>query len=346
MDDFFVHKYRELYKNRTPGREGCQRERRRKLLEEQKHQRQQTTDENRGITKFVQKQPRDAKQAAVFDRFYANKIQLSEWLKEKPEDLDNWYIVPCPKGKRCLVVASDKTRSYTKAGKLLHSFHSSLEGGRSGRYVTVLDCIFYRSEYFVLDCLVYRNQEFINCETSFRFFWLTSKFLEYDYTVIHRDNHLPFHLIPRYDCADEACLASALETHPHWPENTPVLDGFLFYHKEASYTYGTTPLVGWLFSFMIPEILGVEAIHPEYKKTPPNYTNASAFMKAFDKKQKKKRYSTRRKKNTMDVDEGSSTSAIMEQQKQLELGELDMDCEHAEDQEEDEEEIEENSHNA
>ena len=26
----------------------------------------------------------------------------------------------------------------------------------------------------------------------------------------------------------------------------PLVDGFMFYHKEAEYQEGTTPLVGWL----------------------------------------------------------------------------------------------------
>jgi hypothetical protein len=31
---------------------------------------------------------------------------LSEWMIEKPEDFtDNWYIVPCPKGIRTLVIS-------------------------------------------------------------------------------------------------------------------------------------------------------------------------------------------------------------------------------------------------
>lgn len=302
------------------------------MLEEQRRQRSLTVDEHRGISAFIQKQPKETKskeKAAIFDRFYANKLQLSEWMREKPEDLDNWFVVPCPKGKRCLVVASDRTRVYSKTGKMLNTFRSSLEGGK---YVTVLDCIYNRPkrEFHVLDCLVYRNQEFINCETAFRFFWLTSKFLEYDHAVIHRDNHFAFHYIPRFDCADEASLASAFGTYPHWPENSPPLDGFLFYHKEASYTYGTTPLVGWLFSFMLTEILGFPFLHSEYQKSPPDYTTAQEYMEAFDKRQKAKNRRGRRE-SRMDVDEGNS-STVLEEQKQLESGELDMEPEfHEED---------------
>ena len=32
---------------------------------------------------------------------------FSEWLEDKPTDLEShWYMVVCPVGKRCLVVAS------------------------------------------------------------------------------------------------------------------------------------------------------------------------------------------------------------------------------------------------
>ena len=40
-------------------------------------------------------------------RTYKDQIMLSEWLVEVPEDFEtNWLVVPCPIGKRCLVVAS------------------------------------------------------------------------------------------------------------------------------------------------------------------------------------------------------------------------------------------------
>ena len=33
---------------------------------------------------------------------------LSEWLEDRPSDFEsNWFMVVCPVGKRCLVVARD-----------------------------------------------------------------------------------------------------------------------------------------------------------------------------------------------------------------------------------------------
>ena len=35
------------------------------------------------------------------------QLMLSEWLVEKPEDFeDNWVMVPCPAGRRSLIIAS------------------------------------------------------------------------------------------------------------------------------------------------------------------------------------------------------------------------------------------------
>ena len=40
-------------------------------------------------------------------RTYQDQIMLSEWLVEVPEDFEtSWLVMPCPTGKRCLVVAS------------------------------------------------------------------------------------------------------------------------------------------------------------------------------------------------------------------------------------------------
>lgn len=38
---------------------------------------------------------------------YNNVLMMSEWMIEKPQDLEeNWYVTACPKGVRMLVVAN------------------------------------------------------------------------------------------------------------------------------------------------------------------------------------------------------------------------------------------------
>lgn len=40
-------------------------------------------------------------------RYYSKLIMLSEWMLEVPQDLiDKWIMVPCPEGKRSLLIAS------------------------------------------------------------------------------------------------------------------------------------------------------------------------------------------------------------------------------------------------
>lgn len=41
------------------------------------------------------------------NRYYSKLIMLSEWMLEVPQDLiDKWIMVPCPVGKRSLLIAS------------------------------------------------------------------------------------------------------------------------------------------------------------------------------------------------------------------------------------------------
>jgi snurportin-1 len=38
---------------------------------------------------------------------YRNQVMHAEWMHEIPSDLEkNWYVVLCPKGKRCLVISA------------------------------------------------------------------------------------------------------------------------------------------------------------------------------------------------------------------------------------------------
>lgn len=39
-------------------------------------------------------------------KHYANQLMMSEWMLEVPQDfVEKWIMVPCPQGKRTLVVA-------------------------------------------------------------------------------------------------------------------------------------------------------------------------------------------------------------------------------------------------
>lgn len=39
-------------------------------------------------------------------KLYINTLMLSEWMIDVPEDfIDKWFMLPCPKGRRALIVA-------------------------------------------------------------------------------------------------------------------------------------------------------------------------------------------------------------------------------------------------
>lgn len=288
--------FRNLYKQSGKIITELQEDRRRKLLEEQKRNRLLLQDLNRGTncdesTKETMHSHPNKKSSRALQDAYGSEysLQLSEWLRERPENICDWILVPCPKGQRCLVVTySGRTEMFTKSGRRRMYFHSLLPGGngpRGCKVSTILDCVYSHDEdtFYVLDALVYGNQELVHCEAQFRFFWLRSKFDECpELGLCNKYNKKSFKYLPRYDFENSADVSEAFQQYPFWPENVPRLDGWLFYHKEASYTCGSTPLVGWLFAFMVPDILGID-VNENYIP-PMNYTDPLIYMDEFDAK--------------------------------------------------------------
>lgn len=286
----------DLYKSKgIHGKEYLQTERRHALLELQRQRRNDSLDQHRSLEplKKVWKKivhHRHPHRSHHNEKYPAikNQIMLSEWLKELPDDIENWYIKPCPKGTRVLVIADDGiTRVFNKYGAFMRQFHTEFPGDSRNRHnsMTILDCIYVSesNEYFVLDVLAYGSQAFIDCEAEFRFFWLESQMYESNVDQISEHHEYPFRAIEKISCSDELAFGKLFATFPIWPNNQPELDGFLFYHKEASYVHGKTPLVGWLFAFMIPELFNVPFINENYlNEKPANYLNYTTYMKQFD----------------------------------------------------------------
>lgn len=104
--------FEDLYKN-TDRLAAQQLERRQKQLELQKTQRQANIDSHRQIVNqlrvFQQKNLTLIKKKDFSihrDIFFKNKLQLSEWMYQRPDDLEDWILVACPKGTRCLIVST------------------------------------------------------------------------------------------------------------------------------------------------------------------------------------------------------------------------------------------------
>jgi snurportin-1 len=70
------------------------------------------------------------------------------------------------------------------------------------------------------------------------------------------------------------------------------LDGLLFYHKRAHYTFGASPLVVWLKAYMVPEILGIEIPSELAALAPSSYAGFGSHADAVRKRQERSKKST------------------------------------------------------
>uniref|UniRef100_A0A1Q3G3A5 Snurportin-1 n=2 Tax=Culex tarsalis TaxID=7177 RepID=A0A1Q3G3A5_CULTA len=320
-DSDSVSRFTDLYKNKSR-KEEQQSERRRTLLEEQKFFRQSELDAGRpGLLELIEaEQSTDSdsncsdavrRPRIWYSKLYRDKVQLSEWMYERPDDLDSWFMVPCPAGTRCLVVIrKGRAIAYDKEGRSITRFVTGL-GKRGQQRVTVLDCFLVKEArtFYALDILVYNEMDLVHCDCQFRFLWLRSKMEEDDL----RNKFCPLkqatwklELLPTYDFKVPAQIVDCLSRYPAFPEAK--LDGLLFYHKESNYIYGRTPLVTWLFPFMVPDVLGEEwrqALNPRYlASVPAGYgLGPRAFMDEFDAKLAKRR-AKRNNNRTTEMEEG------------------------------------------
>ncbi|NXP10608.1 SPN1 protein, partial [Thinocorus orbignyianus] len=220
---------------------------------------------------------------------YANQLMLSEWLVDVPSDLEQeWVVVVCPVGKRALVVASrGTTAAYTKSGFCVNRFPSLLPGGNrhnsSEKVYCILDCIYseVKQTYYILDVMCWRGHPVYDCQTDFRFFWLFSKIQEEEgLGEKSRINPFQFVGLQNFPCtSDSLCKVLAMD----FPFE---VDGLLFYHKQTHYTPGSTPLVGWLRPYMVPEILGL-SVPPTPLTARPDYAGRQLQQILESKKRKK-----------------------------------------------------------
>jgi len=339
--------FQDLYKKGLDMGEQ-QKQRQKDLLKQQKLRRQQDQDDSRPLQKPGEKPPKTKKnwKRAGHQKGIPYRPQLSEWLRHKPEDLGEWLLVPCPVGKRCLVVASKGiTKAYSKGGWMFMDLRSSLPGDwQLQKGQTILDCVYVEDAdtFYVLDAISFGQQDLQDCEASFRFYWLRARFEENDFSKLNEHNEKPFVLLDHHDFVDTSAVEQVLHKYPVFPENKPPLDGFLFYHKEASYVCQVTPLVCWLFPFMMMDVLGLP-VSTSYT-VPEDYQPSQAlqYMDEFDRKlaEHRKQLKEQRKaakvkeqpevtmeaEEEADSDEYDGLKEVLDHQRRLELGEFDMDC--------------------
>lgn len=100
-----MSKFENLYKN-SDKIKLKQDERRARLLDEQRAKRQSQFSSSRS-------EPTSENVPKRRDFFKVNynfkdNLMLSEWMLEAPTDIEDFVLVPCPKGIRCLLVVQDK----------------------------------------------------------------------------------------------------------------------------------------------------------------------------------------------------------------------------------------------
>lgn len=307
--DDSASRFTDLYKNKSR-KEQHQSERRRTLLEEQKRLRQTEIDSARpGLLELIEAEGTESDCSSVdlqqrryrpkiwFSKLYRDKVQLSEWMYEKPEDLENWFLVPCPVGIRCLlVIRKGLAVAYGKNGRSITRFSTRM--GKKQR-VTVLDCFMTKERiFYAIDLLVYNEMDLVQCECQFRFLWLRSKLEEDNLQkrfCTAKENHWSLELLPVFDFKARDQIEDCLARYPMFAEGSSRLDGLLFYHKESNYIHGRTPLVTWLFPFMVPDVLGEEwgqsMNHQYMQNIPGDYQQHGyrAYMDEFDAKLTNKR---------------------------------------------------------
>uniref|UniRef100_A0A1I8ER67 Nucleolar protein 6 n=1 Tax=Wuchereria bancrofti TaxID=6293 RepID=A0A1I8ER67_WUCBA len=189
---------------------------------------------------------------------YADELMLSEWLVDIPESLSkDWICIPCPVGKRCLVVASNGvTSAYSKSGYLITQFHSYLPGGNHpcrGTY-TLLDCVFdaKSSTFYCLDMIAWNSLTVADSDFDCRLFMMNSRINENEnFHEISKQIPYRFICLPYCRC-EHSSMTEMMHRNFHFE-----IDGVLFYHASVHYLKGQSPLVGWLKPWMIPEILSV-----------------------------------------------------------------------------------------
>ena len=206
----------------------------------------------------------------------------SEWMVGIPTDFEqSWLMVVCPVGQRSLVVASRATTlAFSRSGHCLKCFPSLLPGGCKRTLHTasdhcILDCIYHEATrtFFVLDIMCWRGHPVYDSDTEFRFYWLKTKLKEEGDAVstVSRVNPYQFLPLTSHPCS-HASLVEVLGSK--WPLE---VDGLLFFHKEAHYMLGRSPLTLWLKPHMVTDILGLP-ISQEFLDCAPVMSSNSAKM--------------------------------------------------------------------
>ncbi|KAG2185052.1 hypothetical protein INT43_000965 [Umbelopsis isabellina] len=218
-----------------------------------------------------QKRTKQRKQQDAYKFVLKDQVMFAEWLIDIPEDLyENWCLVCCPVGKRCLVVsANGQTTSRLRSGRTMNRFESILPAGSStyrGNKVTdycILDCIFdpVHWVYYVLDIMCWKGHPIYDCDTEFRwvhrflFYWRSTKIQPEEMDTPTQNNQ--FYKFQPLLATSTTEMKNVLENpRAYMPPNTKAnFDGYLLYSRQSQYVIGTTPLACWVSEDKAQELL-------------------------------------------------------------------------------------------
>ncbi|KAJ3660664.1 hypothetical protein Zmor_005103 [Zophobas morio] len=271
---------------------------RHEFLQNQKEKRKQAFDEKRDLVHFFGEEGPELMECDAPNRRrsrkkvpFGYKLMGSEWFTEVPDDFqENWIIKLCPEGIRYLVVANKGiTTCYYRNGRISFKFKSKLPGGNNeyAHKFTVLDCIYNKTTntLFVYDVLAWNSVSLLHAEAHMRFFWIKSKFEE-NPEMCEINSQKNFNFVVMDYLPAECSIVQDKLFMPFIVNDTKVpFDGILFYHREGHYVFGRSPLVGWLKTFMIPEILHIDVDSSHLCSKPEDYQSIQQYL-ASKKKRK------------------------------------------------------------
>lgn len=300
--------FTNLYKYNGKNLELSQQQRREKFLEEQKEKRHGITDNNRKLCEEFLSELNIEEEKMECDELQHSskkkikyKLMQSEWFTDIPNDLeDNWLVKLCPQGFRVLFIAQNNKTIISTDGRIILNIKSNFPGGggiKGAGGITILDCIFNRctKTIFILDCLFWNSMSMLDSEASFRFFWLQTKFAENPALINYKKyNFSLLEVLP----AHRSLIQDKMFTLVSVGEQKYAYDGVVFYHKESHYTFGYTPLVAWLASYMLPEKLHIDVCPENMFRKPKDYVCMEMYLENLDKRKKSKRYSKEHKTNS------------------------------------------------
>lgn len=311
-DNYTITQFNTLFKYKGKHLYPSIEEKRETFLQEQKEKRHQATDKNRQFDIFIKTLHDDGtefmecEQLPNKEKKFKFSLMKTEWFLDVPHDLEEKWLVKCvPTGFRVMLVSRNRrTICYSSKKRSILTLKSNFSGGGGidvHNGTTVLDCIYNKetNTIFVLDCLCWNNMSMIDSDAEFRFFWLKSKFI--DNLELSYCKKFKFVLID-YILAHRALIQDVMFSSLQVNDSKYYYDGIVFYHKESHYCFGDTPLVGWLASYMLTELLNIDVSPEHLVKRPEDYSNVQIYIqKLLVKKTKHKQKIKIKCENKMDV---------------------------------------------